>query len=74
MLLEFGQQSHDEQEHQTHTNELLFLLVKLIHILRLEIYFVNKIYLIIYVYENAINSSWLLWSDLVFQKKIYMLF
>ena len=67
MLLEFGQQSHDEQEHQTHTNELLFLLVKLIHILMLEIYFVNKIYLIIYVYENATNSSSLLWCDLLFQ-------
>ena len=43
------------------------LLVKLIHILMLEMYFVDKINLIIYVYENATNSSSLLWYDLLFQ-------
>ena len=35
-----------------------------------EMYFVNKINLIIYGYENATNSSSLLWYALVFHKKL----
>jgi hypothetical protein len=50
-------------------NQASFVFVELIHILMLEIYFVDKINLIMYASKNATNSSSLPWYDLVSKKK-----